>query len=109
MRRVRTGHADAEDVLLADRFDRNGCDQRRIDSAAQADQHAAEAALADVIASSEYQRVQGRFVAHQVIGMIVAVAGVGIEKDQIFFERFGRVAASLPSAVMAKLDPSKTS
>ena len=54
---IRAGHADAGDVFLADRIHRDGRGERRIDAAAEPDEHALEAALANVIARAQDQRL----------------------------------------------------
>ena len=50
LRRVRSWHADADDVFGADCFGSDGGRESGVDAAAQSDDHALEAALAHVIA-----------------------------------------------------------
>ena len=53
------GHADAEDVLRAEGVDGDGGDEGGVDAAAEADERVLEAALADVVAGAEDERVPG--------------------------------------------------
>ncbi len=53
------GHADAEDVFLAEGFDGDGGDEGGVDAAAEADEGLLEAALADVVAGAEDEGVPG--------------------------------------------------
>ena len=49
VRRVARRHGDAEDAVRAQRIDRDGGRQRRINAAGKPDQHAGEAVLADIV------------------------------------------------------------
>ena len=58
--RIRSRHSDYGYVPLADRFNRDCSSERRIDSAAQADQDLRESAFADIIARPEHQLPGGQ-------------------------------------------------
>ena len=59
LRRVGTGHADAEHVFRAEGVGGDGGDECGVDAAAQGDEGFAEAAFAHVIACAEHQRAIG--------------------------------------------------
>ena len=85
----RAGHADADDVLAAHGFDGDGGGERGIDAAAEPDEHAREAALADVVARAEDQGFVDGFAFVGEVGVEVALAGDGVDEDQVFGERRG--------------------
>ncbi len=86
---VRAGHADADHVFFADGFDGDGGDESGINAAAETDQHAAKAALANIIACAENEGLKGGIVIDDVVAVIIALIGAGVEENEIFFERFG--------------------
>ena len=84
--RIRSRHADAGDVFFAHGFHRDHRGQRRIDAAAQADQHLRKSALADIIARAQHQRLINSFAFVGEIFMTIAGAGIEIHQHQVFFK-----------------------
>ena len=86
-RRVRSGHADADDVLLAHGVRGDDGGQRGVDAAAQSEQHPPEAALANVVARAQFQSLVDRVALVGEVLAHIAGAGLGVHQDQVFAER----------------------
>ena len=108
------GHADAEDVLRAEGLDGDGGDQRGVDAAAEADEGLGEAALADVVAGAEDERVPG---GGDVVGRQVGRSGRGLSRAALGSPTVSKKirssakeaawAMSSPSGARTREEPSK--
>ena len=90
------------------RFDCDGGGERGIDAAAQADEHAREAAFADVVASAEDESLVDSFVFVGEVGVEIALP-VTVSTRTRSSENEVAEAMISPPAFMARLLPSKTS
>ena len=91
-RRIRPGHADADDVLGAERIGRNRRGERGIDASAESDDRPLEAAFVDVVSRAQNQRfIRAGFFTRNlrvhVPSDFLRIEFLGVEIDQVFLER----------------------
>ena len=86
LRRIRPGHADAENVFASERVGGDCRHEGGIDAAAQADDSFAEPALANVIARAEHERPVGGFEFILRLAANIADARRAVEEHQVLFE-----------------------
>src|SRR5437667_3959550 len=86
LRRVRTRHTNADDILWTKRIRRNDGREGRVDPAAQADDGFLESALVHVVARPQYQRAIHTDIIACYLLVQVASESFGIEIDEILFE-----------------------
>ena len=86
---IRAGHGDAENIFLAEGVNGDGGDDGGVYSPAEADDGFVEIAFADVVARAGHDRLVGVGDFFVGLGVNVAFAGDGVEKNEVFFESFG--------------------